>query len=58
MTVDGALVSVFRRFSANKLTKFCTSSLLMKMISLLPRFKKKRPVLHDDMKEQRPALCH
>jgi hypothetical protein len=42
MTSVGALVSVFGRFSVNKLAKFCTSSLLMKMASLLPRFKKKK----------------
>jgi hypothetical protein len=41
MTVVGALVSVFGRFPANKLAKFCTSSLLMKMASLLPGVKTK-----------------
>lgn len=42
MTSVGALVSVFGRFSVNKLAKFCTSSLLMEMASLLPRFKKEK----------------
>lgn len=42
MTSVGALVSVFGRFSVNKPAKFCTSSLLMEMASLLPRFKKEK----------------
>jgi hypothetical protein len=42
MTLVGALISVFGRFLSNKLAKFCTSSLLMKMAILLPVSKKKK----------------